>query len=128
MTTVKRFPRQNDAGLRALNVFLGENLVLVVVLVLESEGPYLHDGRKKVAFGKSFEVHHLRCVYFLYSVHMQKVVLSASERTHAIFISFRDLSRCFLMTLLSMPVYFEVLDRLPDWLAGISPLFHSVNR
>ena len=40
MTTVTRFPRQNDAGLRALNVFLRENLVLVVVLVLESEGPY----------------------------------------------------------------------------------------
>ena len=40
MTTVTRFSRQNDAGLRALNVFLRENLVLVVVLVLESEGPY----------------------------------------------------------------------------------------
>ena len=39
MTTVTRFSRQNDAGLRALNVFLRENLVLVVVLVLESEGP-----------------------------------------------------------------------------------------
>ena len=41
MTTVTRFSRQNDAGLRALNVFLRENLVLVVVLVLESEGPQL---------------------------------------------------------------------------------------
>ena len=40
MTTVTSFSRQNDAGLRALNVFLRENLVLVVVLVLESEGPY----------------------------------------------------------------------------------------
>ena len=40
MTTVTRFSRQNDAGLRALNVFLRENLVLVVALVLESEGPY----------------------------------------------------------------------------------------
>ena len=29
-----------DAGLRALNVVLWENLVLVVVLVLESKGPY----------------------------------------------------------------------------------------
>ena len=93
MTTVTRFPRQNDAGLRALNVFLGENLVLVVVLVLESEGPYLHDGRKKVAFGKSFEVHHLRCVYFLYSVHMQKVVLSACERERMLFSSVFEISR-----------------------------------
>ena len=33
MTTVSRFSRQNDAGLRALNVALWENLVLVVVLV-----------------------------------------------------------------------------------------------
>ena len=40
MTTVSRFSRQNDAGLRALNVALWENLVLVVVLVLESKGPY----------------------------------------------------------------------------------------
>ena len=40
MTTVSRFSRQNDAGLRALNVVLRENLVLVVVLVLESKGPY----------------------------------------------------------------------------------------
>ena len=37
MTTVSRFPRQNDAGLRALFVFLWENLLLV--LVLESKGP-----------------------------------------------------------------------------------------
>ena len=40
MTTLSRFSRQNDASLRALNVVLWENLVLVVVLVLESEGPY----------------------------------------------------------------------------------------
>ena len=40
MTTVSRFSRQNDAGLRALN----ENLVLVVVLLLESKGPYYQDG------------------------------------------------------------------------------------
>ena len=40
MATVSRFSRQNDAGLRALNVVLWENLVLVVVLVLESKGPY----------------------------------------------------------------------------------------
>ena len=37
MTTVSRFSRQNDVGLRALNVVLLENLVLVVVLVLESK-------------------------------------------------------------------------------------------
>ena len=36
MTTVSRFSRQNDVGLRALNAALRENLVLVVVLVLES--------------------------------------------------------------------------------------------
>ena len=40
MTTVSRFSRQNDADLRALNVVLWENLLLVVVLVLESNGPY----------------------------------------------------------------------------------------
>ena len=39
MMTVPRFSRQNDAGLRALNVALWENLLLVVVLVLESKGP-----------------------------------------------------------------------------------------
>ena len=39
MTTVSRFSRQKDAGLRALNVALWENLVLLVVLVLESKGP-----------------------------------------------------------------------------------------
>ena len=39
-TTVSRISRQNDAGLRALNVALWENLVLVVVLVLESKGPF----------------------------------------------------------------------------------------
>ena len=35
MTAVSRFSRQNDAGWRMLTVVLGENLVLVVVLVLE---------------------------------------------------------------------------------------------
>ena len=40
MTTVLRFFRQNDVGLRALNVALWENLVLVVVLVLESKALY----------------------------------------------------------------------------------------
>ena len=37
MTTVSRFSRQNDVSLRALNVVLWENLVLVVVLVRESK-------------------------------------------------------------------------------------------
>jgi len=37
MTTVSRFSRQNDLGLRARNVVLRENLVLLVVLVLESK-------------------------------------------------------------------------------------------
>ena len=37
MTSVSRFSRQNDVGLRALSVVLWENLVLVVVLVLESK-------------------------------------------------------------------------------------------
>ena len=37
MTTVSRFSRQNEAGLRALTVVLWENLV---VLVLESKGLY----------------------------------------------------------------------------------------
>ena len=40
MTTVSRFSRQNDTGLRALDVFLCVNRVLVVVLVLESEALY----------------------------------------------------------------------------------------
>ena len=39
MMTVSRFSRQNDAGLHTLNVVLWENLVLVVVLMLESKGP-----------------------------------------------------------------------------------------
>ena len=43
MTTVSRFSRQNDVGLRALNVVLWENFVLVVVLVLESKGTYYQD-------------------------------------------------------------------------------------
>ena len=37
MTTVSRFSRQNDVGLRALNVVLREILVLLVFLVLESK-------------------------------------------------------------------------------------------
>ena len=37
MTVVSRFSRQNDAGLRPRAVVLRENLVLVVVLVLESK-------------------------------------------------------------------------------------------
>ena len=41
MTKVLRFSRQNDVGLRALNVVLWENLVLVVVLVLESKALFL---------------------------------------------------------------------------------------
>ena len=44
MTTVSRFSRQNDLGLRALNVVLWENLVIVVVLVLESKALYYLDG------------------------------------------------------------------------------------
>ena len=40
MTTASRFSRQNDASLRALTVVLRENLVLVVVLVLESKALY----------------------------------------------------------------------------------------
>ena len=65
MTTVTRFSRQNDAGLRALNVFLRENLVLVVVLVLESEGPYCLRKYDKPEFTISnilvpeFEIHEL---------------------------------------------------------------------
>ena len=43
MTTVSRFYRQNDAGLRALNVVLWENLVLVVVLVLGSKALYFSE-------------------------------------------------------------------------------------
>ena len=44
---VSRFPRQNDAGLRALNVGLWENLVLVVVLVQEGPDPSAkHEGRE----------------------------------------------------------------------------------
>ena len=37
MTTVQRFPRQNDAGLRALTVVLRGKLVPVVILVLNSK-------------------------------------------------------------------------------------------
>ena len=48
MTTVSRFSRQNDGGLRALNVVLWENLLLVVVLVLESKGPYFRQPGRSV--------------------------------------------------------------------------------
>ena len=37
MTTVSNFSLQNDAGLRAPTVVQWDNLVLVVVLVLESK-------------------------------------------------------------------------------------------
>ena len=37
MTAASRFSLQNDAGLSPLTVALWENLVLVVVLVLESK-------------------------------------------------------------------------------------------
>ena len=37
---VSRFSRQNDVGLRALNIAPWENLVLVVILVLESKALY----------------------------------------------------------------------------------------
>ena len=39
MMTVSHFYRQNDAGLRALNVVLWESLALIPVLVRESKGP-----------------------------------------------------------------------------------------
>ena len=52
MTTVSRFSRQYDAGLRALNVALWENLVLVVVLdlVLESKGHFYFDDELNYSF------------------------------------------------------------------------------
>ena len=40
MMTVSRFSHQNDAGFRVLTVVLWENLVLVVVLILESKGAF----------------------------------------------------------------------------------------
>ena len=40
MTTATTFSRQNDAGSRASTTYYWENLVLVVVLVLESKGLY----------------------------------------------------------------------------------------
>ena len=40
MTTAIMFYRQNDAGSRVRNTPYRENLVLVVVLVLESKGFY----------------------------------------------------------------------------------------
>ena len=40
MTTMSRFSPQNVAGLRSLHVVLRENPVLVLVLVLDSKGPY----------------------------------------------------------------------------------------
>ena len=41
MTTATTFSRQNDAGSRASTTYYWENLVLVVVLVLESKALYL---------------------------------------------------------------------------------------
>ena len=38
MTTATKFSRQNDAGSRARTTYYWENLVLVVLLVLESKG------------------------------------------------------------------------------------------
>ena len=38
MTTATKFSRQNDAGSRARTTYCWENLVLVVLLVLESKG------------------------------------------------------------------------------------------
>ena len=40
MTTATTFSRQNDAGSRASTTYYWENLVLVVVLVLESKALY----------------------------------------------------------------------------------------
>ena len=40
MTMVSRFSRQNDAVSRTLTIFLGENLVLVLVRVLDPKRPY----------------------------------------------------------------------------------------
>ena len=40
MTTATTFSRQNNAGLRAGTTYCRENLVLVVVLVLQSKGLY----------------------------------------------------------------------------------------
>ena len=39
MTIVSRFSHQNDAALHALNVVLWEKLLLILVTVLEAEGP-----------------------------------------------------------------------------------------
>ena len=47
MTTVSSFSRQNDAGLRALNVIPWEHLVLVVILVLESKALFYFVENKK---------------------------------------------------------------------------------
>ena len=40
MTTAITFSRQNDPGSRANNTHYLEDLLLVVVFVLESKGPY----------------------------------------------------------------------------------------
>ena len=42
MTTAITFSRQNDAGLRACTTYYWENLVLVVVLVIESKALYFN--------------------------------------------------------------------------------------
>ena len=50
MTTVSRISHQNDAGLRALNIFLWENLVLVTFLVLEFKNALQKKVEKKGMF------------------------------------------------------------------------------
>ena len=54
MTTVSSFSRENDGSLRALNVVLWENLVLVVVLVLESKVLYFFFAKQKLRFSVGF--------------------------------------------------------------------------
>ena len=54
MTTVTTFSRQNDAASRASTTYYSENLVLVVVLVLESKGLLIIQLRSiKVIIGTS---------------------------------------------------------------------------
>ena len=50
MTTATMFSRQNDAASRASTTYYWENLVLVVVLVLESRGLY-YINRKRLTSG-----------------------------------------------------------------------------
>ena len=46
MTTATTFSRKNDAGSRSRTTYYWENLVLVVVLVLESKGLYSYSAVK----------------------------------------------------------------------------------